>query len=569
MSDTGLQFGGISLPKYLRRALVLTMLSGLTLALTASKYVWASAPDTSPVVKAPVGAVRGTAEDGINIFRGIRYAAAPTGTLRWKPPVAAPDWKGVSDATHFGSACFQPEARPTANPVYADKIGEMSEDCLSLNIWAPKHARNAPVFVWIYGGALISGASSLGMYDGIHLAKKGIIVVSLNYRLGVLGFLAHPTLSAESPEGISGNYGFLDQIEALRWVKRNIAAFGGDPHNVTLAGESAGGLSVMYLMTSPLARGLFDKAIAQSAYMMSTPELKKPAHGHPSSESIGSWLQQKLGAKSIAEMRAMAPRDIVARSAAVGYPIWGTVDGKVIPHQIVDAFDRGDEAKIPLLVGFNNGELRSLRRLLAPAPENAAAYEQKIRTAYGELADRFLALYPSNAIDESMLAATRDALYGWTAERMARKLTRQGAPAYLYLFDHGYPAEDEAGLHAFHASEIPYVFGTIYQTAPAWPQIPHTAKEEALSDAMVSYWSSFAKDGHPQASGNPDWPQYGDSHNYMLFADKPKVEQNAMGERYALYEQIVCRRRAAGDVQWNWNVGVASPPLPAQVKQCQ
>tara|TARA_R110000782_G_scaffold182437_6_gene272684 strand:+ start:20930 stop:22474 length:1545 start_codon:yes stop_codon:yes gene_type:complete len=513
--------------------------------------------------------VQGTATDGISVFRGIRYAAAPTGQKRWKPPVAEPDWQGRRDARQFGPLCYQPETRPTANNIYAEQLPEMSEDCLMLNIWAPEDATDAPVFVWIHGGALVSGGSSFGMYDGTRLAKEGLVVVSINYRLGVLGFLAHPELSAESPDGISGNYGFLDQIEALRWVKRNIAAFGGDAGNVTIAGESAGALSVMYLMTSPLARGLFHKAVMQSAYMMSTPELKQAKHGHPSSESIGSGFQQKLGAADIAQMRAIVPGDLIARSVAEGYPSWGTVDGKVLPRQVVDTFDRGEEAKVPLLAGFNSGEIRSLRRLLPPAPDTADEYERRIRANYGELADLFLTHYPPETIDESMLASTRDALYGWTAERMARKHMRNGSPAYLYLFDHGYPAADEAGLHAFHAAEIPYMFGTIHNTSDAWPKIPDTDEERALSDAMVGYWASFARTGKPTAPDNPDWPQYGERRNFMHFVDRPVVKQDAMGRRYDLHEQMVCRRRAAGDVSWNWNVGVISPPLPQQVKQCQ
>jgi para-nitrobenzyl esterase len=385
----------------------------------------------------------------------------------------------------------------------------------------------------------------------------------------VLGFLAHPELSSESPEDVSGNYGFLDQIEALRWIERNIRSFGGDPENVTLAGESAGALSVMYLMTAPPAQGLFDKAVAQSAYMISTPELKESRHGHPSSESLGVWLATKLQADDIAELRAMNPRTLNTRALVAGYPTWGTVDGRIIPRQMVDAFDLGEQAPVPLLVGFNSGELRSLRRLLPETPANAEAYQAKVRDAYGELADRFLRLYPADNIDESLLAATRDALYGWTAERMARKQETIGADAYLYLFDHGYPAADKAGLHAFHASEIPYMFGNIHNTTDAWPQIPRTKKERALSDAMLSYWSSFARTGKPRAKGAPEWPAYGEDKAFMAFVDQPVVESDAMGDRYTLYEEVVCRRRAAGDVQWNWNVGVAAPKLPPQTAQCQ
>src|SRR6185312_12531335 len=235
-----------------------------------------------PVVRLPAGIAQGAIESGIRVFRGLPYAAPPVGSMRWKPPVPAPAWDGIRDATKFGAACFQP--KPRAASIYADPPAEMSEDCLSLNIWTPSAARNTPVMVWIHGGSLTGGSGSETMYDGAALAKRGIVVITINYRLGALGYLAHPELSAESPGHISGNYGLLDQIEALQWVKRNITAFGGNPSNVTIAGESAGALSVMYLMASPPARGLFAKAIAESAYMISTPELKESKHGMLSAE---------------------------------------------------------------------------------------------------------------------------------------------------------------------------------------------------------------------------------------------------------------------------------------------
>jgi para-nitrobenzyl esterase len=527
------------------------------------------AADTAPLAVAPAGSFRGTRDDGIAVWRGIRYAQAPVGDLRWKPPVPAADLAVEADATHFGDSCMQVESRPEANSIYADDLGSMSEDCLSLNVWAPPAARKTPVFVWIHGGALVGGSSRFGIYDGKRLAQQGVVVVSLNYRLGALGFLAHPELSAESPDHVSGNYGFLDQIAALRWIQRNIAAFGGDPANVTIAGESAGGLSVMYLMASPLARGLFAKAAAESTYMISTPVLKEAQNGHPSAESIGSWLQDKVGAKNLADLRAMPASDVIARSAAAGYPTWGTVDGRFLTRQIVDVFDRGEQAKAPLIVGFNQGEIRSLRRLLPPIPATPAEYEAKVRAVYGADADRFLSVYPAAQVEESMLAATRDALYGWTAERMATAQRKAGAPAYLYLFDHGYPEADAKGLHAFHASEIPFVFGTIWQTQPTWPQIPHTEAERALSDAMVSYWTTFARTGRPSAPDAPDWPVFGAAKEYMHFIDRPVVARDPLGDRYALYEETVCRRRAAGDVQWNWNVGVAAPPMSPAVPQCR
>jgi para-nitrobenzyl esterase len=231
-------------------------------------------------------------------------------------------------------------------------------------------------------------------------------------------------------------------------------------------------------------------------------------------------------------------------------------------------FDRGEQAKVPLIVGFNQGETRSLRGLVPPVPASARDYEAAIRKSYGDDANRFLRAYPSTDVEGSMLLAVRDALYGWTSQRMAAAQARAGAASYLYLFDHGYPAADEAGLHAFHASELPYMFGTIRQTAPAWPTIPDTATERALSDAMMDYWTSFARTGHPVAAGQPDWPVFGAGLRYMRFAERPVVETDPLGDGYALYEETVCRRRAAGTVPWNWNVGIAAPAPSPAVERC-
>jgi para-nitrobenzyl esterase len=360
-----------------------------------------------------------------------------------------PRWTGVRKAIDFGPACFQP--KPQLSNIYAGNPMPMSEDCLSLNIWEPAGVRNAPVFFWIYGGALTGGASRDPLYDGARLAERGIVVVSINYRLGVLGWLAHPELSKESPLGISGNYGLLDQIEALHWVQRNIRSFGGNPANVTIAGESAGGLSVMYLMASPPARGLFAKAIAESAYMISTPELKKASYGSPSAEESGVKLLTALHAPDIAAMRAMDAAKLTLAAPAVGYAPWGTIDGHVMMRQLVDVFDKGEQAPVPLLTGSNSGEIRSLRVLAPRPPAYAAAYETTIRNQYLDLADEFLRLYPSTNMEESILATTRDALYGWTAQRLVRKQTALGQPSFLYFWDHGYPAADTAGLHSFHA----------------------------------------------------------------------------------------------------------------------
>ena len=444
----------------------------------------------------------------------------------------------------------------------------MSEDCLFLNIWTPAEAARAPVIVWIHGGSLVSGAGSEAIYDGANFARQGVIVVSINYRLGALGWLAHPGLSAETPDNRSGNYGLMDQIEALRWVRRNIGAFGGDPDNVTIAGESAGALSVLYLMAAPEARGLFHRAIAQSAYMITMPELRNGSYADwPDAESLGALLASALGAADPDALRALDARAIIEGTGRTRWFPLGTVDGRLLPRQLVDTFDRGEQAPTPVLAGYNEGEIRSLRFLLPPAPATADLYADEIRARYGDLADAFLARYPAETLSESMLATTRDALYGWTAERLAAKQTEIGSSAFLYYFDHGYPAADEGGFRAFHAAEIPFVFGTIGATPRYWPPVPRDAHERRLSDAMLGYWATFARDGAPRAAAEAEWRPYGQDRAYMAFEDAPRLRAGPPNA-YGLHEAVVCRRRAQGGLAWHWNVGVIAPPLPPPAPVC-
>jgi para-nitrobenzyl esterase len=519
-----------------------------------------------PVVDAPAGSARGVAEDGVLVFKGLPYAQPPVGAGRWKAPQPLPRWQGVRDAENFGPACVQPVPQPGG--IYYEKPQPMSEDCLLLNIWAPKGARNAPVFFWIHGGSLVGGAGSEDMYDGTRMARRGVVVVTINYRLGVLGYLAHPELSAETKDGVSGNYGLLDQIQALRWVKANIRAFGGDPSNVTVAGESAGGLSVLYLLASPPARGLFAKAIAESSYMITTPALKQAVHGLPSAESAGMDLQKKLGAANIAALRAIDPMVLTPKAVAAGFQPFGNLDGHVLTRQIVDVLDRGEQAPVPVLAGFNQGEIRSLRVLAPQPPASAAIYESEIRKRYGDLADAYLKLYPSTDLEQAILASTRDAMYAWTAERLIRKQAAIGQRAYLYDFDHGYPAADEHALHAFHASELPYVFGALDRLSPAWPKPPSTPGEEALSDAMLDYWTTFARTGDPVAKGQPAWPAWGKEARYMHFEAGPEPSTHPLPGMYDFNETVVCRRRAEGKVPWNINVGLWAQPLPPATPGC-
>jgi para-nitrobenzyl esterase len=267
-------------------------------------------------------------------------------------------------------------------------------------------------------------------------------------------------------------------------------------------------------------------------------------------------------------LRALDPAQLTNAASASGFAPFGAIDGHVLTDQLVNTFDRGEQAHVPILAGFNQGEIRSLRVLAPPPPATTAEYERVIRERYGDLADQFLRLYPSADMAESILETTRDALYGWTAERLVTKQAAAGMPAYLYEFDHGYPAADEAGLHAFHASELPFVFGTFDGTPPLWPKVPNTAEQTALSDAMADYWTSFVKTGRPQSAGAAAWPRFDGTRQYMHFASRPEAAEAIMPGMYELNEEVVCRKREAGTLAWNWNVGLASPKLPPKAAIC-
>jgi para-nitrobenzyl esterase len=531
------------------------------------------AQETGPLMAAGVSATLAHATGGAiagvrlardcSAFLGIRYAQPPLGPLRWRPPVTPRAWNGVYEANAFGPACIQPPTAPDS--VYADEPAHMSEDCLFLNVWKPAGAAGAPVMVWIHGGSLRIGHSGSVLHDGSELARLGSVVVSLNYRLGIFGYFAHPGLTAESPHRSSGNYGLLDQIEALRWVRDNIRGFGGDPGNVTVFGESAGASSIIELMTSPLARGLFHRAIVQSGYQVSHPELAHPSFGQPAAEAAGEQLAGKLGAQNLAALRALEPQALSTAAFATGFYPQATIDGWVLPRQIVETFDRGEQAPVPVIVGFNAGEIRSLPIFLPALPATASEYATRVRSLYGDLADRYLQFYPGTDIKESALAAARDAFYGWSAERLARAQTRFGQSAYFYFFDHEYRQAVARQLQAFHGSELPYEFGLIGSANPLprnWPPPPDDAQERALSAAFMSYFTSFARNGTPSAPEQPRWAPYAEERAFLHLRERAYAAHDLLPGRFALHEEVIARRRTAGTQNWYINVGLASPEVP-------
>lgn len=537
----------------LRRPFALAL---FLLAAAAGGPVLAAELPTATIAE---GRVAGAREDGLRVFRGIPYAAPPVGERRWRPPVRPAKWEGVRQAGTFGPDCVQP-SYPAAS-VYFEPPRPMSEDCLTLNVRAPERAEGAPVIVWIHGGALQYGSSASPMYHGGEYAKRGIVFVSINYRLGVFGWLAHRALSAESADGVSGNYGLLDQIAALEWVRRNIGAFGGDPANVTVMGESAGALSITYLLASPRAKGLFAKAIVQSTNMRAVPHLRDAAFGLPSAEATGSALADSAGAADLAALRRADPKALVAAGLRARFIAQPVVDGAILPGQLVDIFDRGEQAKVPVLAGFNSGEVRSQRALVPPVPADAATYEAEAARRYGDLAPAFLRLYPASDREESLLAATRDAVYGWATERLVRQQARAGQPAYLYLFDHCYAAARARDLCAFHASEMPFAFGVAGRPLgdlSNWP-MPVGEEDRALARQMIGYWAAFAAHGTPAADGAPAWPAYGEAENVMRFGARPLAGRDMLPGMFEFQEEVMQRRRGAGE-QWFTN----RSPVPRQ-----
>ncbi len=548
---------------------VCAFLAGLALAIgpaasqasAAGPHLHISQGDLSGELVAPGAVAR---------YRGIPFAAPPVGDGRWRPPAAPTAWSGVRDATRFGPACMQPKSVPGS--FYADDPTEISEDCLYLNVWTPASAAKAPVMVWIHGGALLNGTASSERYDGARLAARGVVVVTINYRMGVFGYFAHPELIAESPRGAAGNYGVQDQIAALRWVRDNIAAFGGDPGNVTIFGESAGALSVSHLMVSPAARGLFHRAIGESPYLPSIPELKRARFGQPPAEAQGAAFAVGAGAAALPALRALPADELMAASQRLAFATQATVDGWILPTQVFEAFEAGAEAPVPLIMGFNSGEFRAfvtIPDVVPPVPASPKAYEAEVRRRYGDLADAYLRAYPAATPHESVLAAARDGLFGWAAERMARQHS-QRAPSYLYYFDHSYPGAEQRAVVSFHSAEIPFVFGEVGPGARAprnWPTPPARAKDLQLSNVMMDYWVSFARTGFPASAKAPAWRALSDGSSYMAFRNggaAPRVQLRPGS--FALHERVVMDRRAQ-DRGWYMDVGLAAPERPLQTRE--
>jgi len=459
------------------------------------------------IARVESGQVRGVRTDGIDAYRGIPFAAPPLGELRWRPPAPPARWDGVREASEYGPACPQP-ARDSRSGGRADS---QSEDCLSLNVWSPANARGLPVMVWIHGGGHRVGAGSFPLYDGAALARQGVVLVTINYRLGLLGYFAHPALTAEaSADAPLGNYGFMDQIAALEWVQRNIAAFGGDPSRVTVFGESAGGASIIYLLTSQRARGLFQGAIVQSGGGLQRPG-SLPDHERNGVESMA-----RIGLPATATTSDLRAINVERLHEALG-PLEGLgfgefIDGRIITEAPSQAFAEGRAADVPLIIGANDNEANVITSLgvTSSALDVLGPRLPQLRALYGDVSEDE---FTSQALGDAFFVAPAS----WVAEQ-----TQAGAPSYLYHFTYVVERRRGAVPGAVHGAEIPFIFQT-------WDRLPippaFISEQDRAFGAMISScWVSFAQTGTPACDGASVWPAYSaDSDRLLVFGPDTNV----------------------------------------------
>ncbi len=489
-------------------------------------------------VRVDSGTLKGLNADGVRAFKGIPFAAPSIGENRWRAPQPVVPWKGARSAAAYGSDCMQlpfpGDAAPLGN--------KPAEDCLYLNVWAPveRHSTKLPVMVWIYGGGFVNGGTSPAVYDGTHFAKSGVVLVSFNYRVGRFGFFAHPALTREDPNALLGNYCFLDQIAALKWVQKNIARFGGDPGNVTLFGESAGGASVLTMMTTPLARGLFQKAIVESgggrSLLGPMRRIHESAPNLPSGEAVGVAFAEKAGIKgddaaALAALRQLPAERVVdgLNMASMGNPTYSgpMIDGKIVVESSEQAMLGGRAMNIPVMAGANSSDIgfsfaKSMDELFAPFGAN----REKAQAVYNpDKSTEFRKIGLVVAMDRMMVEPARF---------VVRTAAAAGQPAYEYRFSYVAESLRKQWNGAPHATEIPFVFDTVAarygkDLAPA---------DEAAAKAAIAYWVAFAKTGNPDGEGRPHWPRYTAADDELMnFTNSgPVAEHDAWKARLDLTE---------------------------------
>ena len=454
-------------------------------------------------IKVEGGSLQGVVEDGLTVYKGIPFAAPPVGELRWKAPQPLVKWDGVRVADKFAPGPMQGGNPPSGK----------SEDCLYLNVWSPAKSATdkIPVLVWIYGGGFAAGSTSETVYSGERLAKKGVVLVSIAYRVGPLGFLAHPGLTAENPNHVSGNYGLLDMIAGLKWIQQNISAFGGNPGKVTIFGESAGGIAVSMLCASPLAKGLFHSAISQSGGSFGPPRVTTyPGENMKylgDAEETGVEWAQRAGAISLEELRKL-PADKLPPGR--GWPI---IDGYVIPDDQYNLYEAGKYNDVPILVGYNSDEGRSFS-----PPKTPEDYVTNVQKRYGKFADDLIKAYPvgESTVPKTARDLARDAAFGWHTWSWARLQSRTGkSKVFYYYFDQhpDYPEDSPRyGFGSPHGQEVAYVFQHVNLTDPN-----ASDTDPDISEAMSTYWTNFAKHGDPNGSGMPTWPTFSEAKSEVLY----------------------------------------------------
>ena len=488
-------------------------------------------------IKTDKGKVEGayTSDQKVIAFKGIPYAAPPLGDLRWQPPQPAAKWKAVRAAKEYGSHCIQSGGYP--DMIFHDP--GPSEDCLTLNVWKPANAKKGslPVMVWIYGGGFATGGTSENRQDGQFLAHRDVVVVSMNYRLGIIGFFVNSELAAESPHHASGNYGLMDVTSAIEWVKRNIADFGGDPKNVTIFGESAGSFAVSAQMASPLSKDLISKAIGESGGAFFSGGLGfEPLEVREKSDA--EFAEKAFGTSKLADLRKLSADDLVKAATAKTTPppprFGPDVDGYFLPESIPDIYAAGKQAHVPLLAGWNADEGKPAVLFADPKP-TAATFTATSEAEFGADAAKFLTLYPAttDAVAlKSMADFAGDRFIAYSTWRWLEAQVQTGkAPVYRYFFDLGSPGDKNhsAAMGAFHSDDIEYVFGTL----DSRPEAKWRPEDRKLSDQMGQYWTNFARTGDPNGTDLPKWPTYAAPEWQVMHLDaNPEAKPDAFRDRY-------------------------------------
>lgn len=484
-----------------------------------------------PVVKTENGLISGIIKGDVLIFKGVPFAAPPVGDLRWKAPQPVTNWSGIRACENFSASPMQ--GKPVPFMMWTEEFisppEPLSEDCLYLNIWSKGKSKSdkLPVFVWIYGGGFVSGSAACAVYDGEELAKQGIVFVSINYRVGPFGFLAHPELTKESGTKSSGNYAFLDQLAALRWVQNNIAAFGGDPGNVTIAGQSAGSFSINALVASPLGKGLFHRAIAQSGGLLRSSIGRRL----PQAENSGIAFAQKAQAHSLAELRKLSAEEIQKVAALIPRDAFSPVlEDYVLPTNLLAHFQQGKHNDVPLLTGWVTGDASLRGNSNMPAEK----FKQQATEKYGARADEFLTLFPAADNDEAKSSQLKLSLCEFAALPSYLWASNNKSNSYLYQYSF-VPTDkpDFPNYGAFHTSEVPYALHTLHQWKRPWQ-----ARDYEMEKNMSAYWINFIRSGNPNGAGLPEWKRHTQNEPVVLELGEKITSGTALWEELSFLASL-------------------------------